>query len=146
MAQNNNRQQKKKSGSGLWAIVLVVAIGLLRNVDFDHLLWRLRRAFRGWSGVDADALAPIAVGVGALVLVLVVVAIAKSAGKKRFDGFVSTRGGTAQAHSHDRITGYSVGSESGQEHWKKQLDGFLEAGIIDRSEYRVLMQRRYGRR
>ena len=35
-----------------------------------------------------------------------------------------------------------LGAEDAQEHWKKQLDGFLEAGIIDRSEYRVLQERR----
>ena len=79
----------------------------------------------------------------AVVLLLVTLARAKKVREaKRFDGIRSFGGGTAKAHSHDQVTGYKLGAESGEEHWKKQLDGFLAAGIIDRSEYRVLLERR----
>ena len=94
----------------------------------------------GWAAM-ASAVTAAAVVVALVVLIVAVVAIAKRAKEKRFDGVRAKGGGTAAAHSHDRLQGYA-GNESGFEHWKKQLDGFLEAGIIDRSEYRALIERR----
>ena len=49
-------------------------------------------------------------------------------------------------HTHDRIdrVSYNV-NETEAEHYRKQLDGFLKAGIIEKEEYRILMNR-YGRK
>ena len=48
-------------------------------------------------------------------------------------------------HTHDRIDriSYNV-NETEAEHYKKQLDGFLKAGIIERDEYNILIKR-YGK-
>ena len=142
---NTNKQQKpKKKGSGLWAILFFVVIWLINTVDFDDLAYRLSRLFRGGSlSMDDMVIVVGIVAVLAFVLLIVTITRAKKVREaKRFDGIRSFGGGTAKAHSHDRVTGYSVGAENPQEHWKKQLDGFLAAGIIDRSEYRVLLERR----
>lgn len=142
---NTNKQQKpKKKGSGLWVAVFFIVVWLINTVDFDDLASRLSRLFRG-EGFSLDDMQIVVGIVAVLAVVLVAVTLtrlSKVRAQKRFDGIRSFRGGTAQAHSHDRITGYQVGAENAQEHWKKQLDGFLAAGIIDRSEYRVLLERR----
>jgi len=142
---NRDRQQKqKKKGSGLWVAVFFIVIWALNNLDFDSLAYRISRLFRG-GGLSLDDMR-IVIGIVAVLavvlLILTITRLAKVRAQKRFDGIRSFRGGTAQAHSHDRVTGYQVGTENEQEHWKKQLDGFLAAGIIDRSEYRVLLERR----
>jgi len=142
---NRDRQQKqKKKGSGLWVAVFFIVIWALNNLDFDSLAYRISRLFRG-GGLSLDDMR-IVIGIVAVLavvlLILTITRLAKVRAQKRFDGIRSFRGGTAQAHSHDRVTGYPVGTENEQEHWKKQLDGFLAAGIIDRSEYRVLLERR----
>ena len=50
-----------------------------------------------------------------------------------------------EIHTHDRIetVSYNV-NETEAEHYKKQLDGFLKAGIIEREEYNILIKR-YGK-
>lgn len=58
----------------------------------------------------------------------------------------SAPGGIASPgeHSHDRLQTGSTAQECDDDsllHWKKQLDGFLQAGIIDRSEYNTLLAR-----
>ena len=142
---NKNKQQKpRKKGSGLWVAVFFIVVWLINTVDFDDLASRLSRLFRG-EGFSLDDMQIVVGIVAVLAVVLVAVTLtrlSKVRAQKRFDGIRSFRGGTAQAHSHDRVTGYQVGTENEQEHWKKQLDGFLAAGIIDRSEYRVLLERR----
>ena len=142
---NKNKQQKpRKKGSGLWVAVFFIVVWLINTVDLDRLASRLSRLFRG-EGFSLDDMQIVVGIVAVLAVVLVAVTLtrlAKVRAQKRFDGIRSFRGGTAQAHSHDRVTGYQVGTENEQEHWKKQLDGFLAAGIIDRSEYRVLLERR----
>ena len=142
---NKNKQQKpRKKGSGLWVAVFFLVVWLINTVDFDDLAYRLSRLFRGGE-LSLDDMQIVVGIVAVLAVVLVAVTLtrlSKVRAQKRFDGIRSFRGGTAQAHSHDRITGYQVGAENAQEHWKKQLDGFLAAGIIDRSEYRVLLERR----
>lgn len=47
-------------------------------------------------------------------------------------------------HSHDRLSVNNtaqVCDEDSYTHWKKQLDDFLAAGIIERSEYNTLLKR-----
>ena len=142
---NRNKQQKpKKKGSGLWAFVILALIAFFNTADFDELSYRISRFFRtGRLSPDSAGFVIAAAAILAIVLLLVTLARAKKVREaKRFDGIRSFGGGTAKAHSHDQVTGYKLGAESGEEHWKKQLDGFLAAGIIDRSEYRTLLERR----
>ena len=142
---NRNKQQKpKKKGSGLWAFVILALIAFFNTADFDELSYRISRFFRtGRISPDSAVFVIAAAVILAVVLLLVTLASAKKVREaKRFDGIRSFGGGTAKAHSHDQVTGYKLGAESGEEHWKKQLDGFLAAGIIDRSEYRTLLERR----
>ena len=142
---NRNKQQKpKKKGSGLWAFVILALIAFFNTADFDELSYRISRFFRtGRLSLDSAVFVIAAAVILAVVLLLVTLARAKKVREaKRFDGIRSFGGGTAKAHSHDQVTGYKLGAESGEEHWKKQLDGFLAAGIIDRSEYRTLLERR----
>lgn len=47
-------------------------------------------------------------------------------------------------HSHDRLQSNNtaqVCDEDEYTHWKKQLDDFLEAGVIEKSEYNTLLSR-----
>ena len=153
---NKNKQQKpRKKGSGLWVAVFFIVVWLINTVDLDRLASRLSRLFRG-EGFSLDDMR-IVIGIVAVLavalLILTITRLSKVRAQKRFDGILrapggrtagtgsAVRGGSAAAHSHDQLQGYR-GDESSAEHWKKQLDGFLEAGIIDRSEYRVLLERR----
>ncbi len=143
---NQNRQKpKKKNGSGLWGLVILVLIWLFNRInagDLSRFFMRLRWALRtGDFRMDGAPVIAIAAIVLIIVLAVTLTRIKKVRAEKRFDGVRARGGGTAAAHSHDRLQGYA-GNESSTEHWKKQLDGFLAAGIIDRSEYRVLMERR----
>ena len=148
MDNKNTKQGKKKSsGGGVAALIIFIVIWLLNRFDssdFHYFFSRLRRMLRtGRFSYDGGRLAVI-LGVVLVIIVLIVVLsrALKSAKERRIDGVQSARGGgTAAQHSHDRLQGYA-GDENGAEHWKKQLDGFLEAGIIDRSDYRALLERR----
>lgn len=46
-------------------------------------------------------------------------------------------------HSHDRLSNNTLKIEAYDsfEHYKRQIDGFLAAGIIDRAEYKVLYEK-----
>ena len=154
MDNKNNRQQpRKKRKGGAWGFVVLLIIWAINRLDtekvrrfFSRLQWSIRT---GRLDVNGRA-AVMALGAvfSLLAIVICVSVLAKKAREKRFDGVktrrsasVSPMSGQAVQHSHDRLQGYR-GEESGMDHWKKQLDGFLEAGIIDRSEYRALLERR----
>ena len=141
----SNQQKKKKKGSGLWGLILLAVIwafNRLNSEDVARFFSRLRWMFRtGNFRLDDSFIAVIAAIVLVIVLSVTIVRIKKVRAARRFDGIKAKSGGTAAAHSHDQLQGYR-GNESPAEHWKKQLDGFLAAGIIDRSEYRVLLERR----
>lgn len=50
------------------------------------------------------------------------------------------------SHTHDRLDFDCYNpTESEAEHYKKQLDSFLKAGLIEKSEYRELFKRYTGR-
>ena len=154
---NQTNQKKKKKGSGAWGLVILALVWLFNRVngeDISRFFSRLRWMFRTGRlsspllpGIDGERIGALCAGALLLVvLVLVVVRVSRAAKEKRFEGVTkkpgaASGGGTSAAHSHDRLQGYT-GNESGAEHWKKQLDGFLAAGIIDRGEYRVLLERR----
>ena len=56
---------------------------------------------------------------------------------KNSSGKIHDRG-----HTHDRLDYDCYTNDSGSiEHYKRQLSSFLSAGIIDRSEYKVLLER-----
>lgn len=142
----NNRNKKKKSPIGLIIVIIMLGSSFVSSDAFFDFTRRLRRAFRTGSfrfdGGETGAVAAAAVGVVLLITLFVAIRrIKRIRVAKRFDGIKARGGGTAAAHSHDQLQGYR-GNESAEEHWKKQLDGFLAAGIIDRSEYRVLQERR----
>ena len=146
MANENNQTRKKKKGGGGWGLLVLVALWMINGLGksgnvkrfFERLRWSLRT---GDFSMNGGAIAVIAGVLLIILLSVVIVRLKKLRSAKRFDGIKARGGGTAAAHSHDRLQGYH-GEESGADHWKKQLDGFLEAGIIDRSEYRVLLERR----
>ena len=158
MDNKNYQQKKKKKGSGFWGLAVLLIIWAVNALDsekvrrfFSRLRWSIRT---GRLDVDDGAVIAAVAAVFILVcLVIFVSVLTKKAKEKRFDGIrrapggrtagtgSAVRGGSAAAHSHDQLQGYR-GNESPAEHWKKQLDGFLAAGIIDRSEDRVLLERR----
>ena len=150
---SNQNQRKKKKGSGLWGLFVLFVIYAINRLDAEKVsrfFSRLKWSFRTGRINSRAAISAIAVVVALFLLIVIIGVVAKKAREKRFDGVRTRRGGAAGVspmssqsvqHSHDRLQGYH-GEESGADHWKKQLDGFLEAGIIDRSEYKALLERR----
>lgn len=147
----NKKDSKKKSNNGAGIIsVIVFIVIVVRAFGIDEL----RRVFSmlGQGLADDGNLAGIIV-VGAVSIVILFAALkaavrAMTREKKAFTA-ETTRKTSATLHSHDRLSGYTDGSCGDEEHWRKQLDGFLAAGIIDRSEYKVLLEKRnisYSRR
>lgn len=144
MDNKNTQKPKKKSSGGFVGLIVLLVVWALNRVDFSRFFARLRWMLQtGRFPVDSEILGAAAAGlVLFVVLIAVVKRAAKSAKERKADSLPSARrGGTAAQHSHDRLQGYR-GDENNAEHWKKQLDGFLAAGIIDRSEYRTLLERR----
>ena len=107
--------KKSKSPAGI-VILVVVALSflteLIENTGDDTA-----------AGVIL-ALAGVAVAVAVVIMV----------GKNR------KKDAQTVVHNHDRIGSPTV-RETEKEHYRKQLDGFLKAGIIEKSEYRILMQK-----
>ena len=143
--QNQNQTPRKKKKGGVGWLIFLLIIWAVNRLDaekiqrfFSRLQWRIRT---GNFRLDDTAIGVIAAGVLVIVLAVPISRVKKVRAARRFDGVKARGGGTAAAHSHDRLQGYR-GDEDKTEHWKKQLDGFLEAGIIDRAEYRTLLERR----
>lgn len=106
---------------------------------------------------------------GAIVLVILIIALSKSRSKKNKKRTASVASSKSEskrltekklqeesrnlsgkvhdsAHTHDRLDfDCCTPSESDAEHYKKQLDSFLKAGLIEKSEYRELFRRYTGR-
>ena len=83
---------------------------------------------------DSETTVILSVSVLIGVSVGLFIAGAKKAGSKKEES----------EHSHDRLQSSNTAQlcdDDTYTHWKKQLDGFLEAGIIDRSEYNTLLKR-----
>lgn len=114
-----NKKEKKKPTALIW-IALFIFISIISEVD----------------GFDSDVFIGLIVFViFAVVIFSVVRAIVKASRKVK---------GEPAAHSHDRLSTKNtnfVESIDGFEHYRRQLDGFLEAGIIDRNEYKVLFKK-----
>ena len=158
MAKGNNR--RKKSGGWWWLIFVVIALLAQagENVDLRRA-WLRFRVNMLRSGIDVQRIAPIVIGV---VVLVIVVSIVSAAAKRRAEagsGAVrsSTAGRTSAAvQRRDPRTGsftqpdaYCVVCDhSGEDHFQhdrsqriKQLDEWLRNGLIDRSEYKVLLDR-----
>ena len=151
---NKKQQNKKKPSSGFLWVAALFLIGILRQLDLGTAFTRLQRMLRTGRFVpDETVIFALAVLIPVLiVIVAVAVRVARHAAKtgdtavsprRTAEDAIGARRRTAgEAHSHDRLSGYTAGSENADDHWKKQLDSFLEAGLIDRAEYRVLLERR----
>ncbi|MBQ6466299.1 MAG: hypothetical protein IJJ43_08535 [Oscillospiraceae bacterium] len=139
---NQNKKKKKSGGAGAWFLVALVVL-LVRYLnesdgrELQRFFWRVSH-----GRVDPVVL----VVIGSVVLIAIIVAVSLAANKRLKSAEqrpASPRAPTgAQQHSHDRIQGYTAADENEFLHWKKQLDGFLAAGLIDRKEYNALLERR----
>lgn len=141
---NKKKQPVKKNASGLVWVAVLFLIGILRQVDFSRLSARIRWMLRtGRVAVDPETLVALVMAALALIVVIaVIVRLARRAAGKSGAAPASPQRSAGERHSHDRLSGYSAGRETADGHWKKQLDSFLEAGLIDKAEYRVLLERR----
>ncbi len=127
--QNTGKKNRKKNPMGLivWVIIIlyfgVQAMARSYGLSFEQtlhmLLWRYR---------------PYIVPAAAALVIFVVVFILVKA--------VSRIKKEEPQHTHDRTDRISYDrNETEYEHYKKQLDGFLKAGIIEKDEYRLLLNR-----
>lgn len=118
-------KKEKKKGSWLSVFIIIMVAAAVASEDSEVLKVSI-------------ILAIVVAVVGFMVFA---VAGAAKKGSGNIDTFSGTK--NKNVHSHDRLTVSS--SElmecNGLDHYKKQLDGFLSAGIIDRSEYNVLLQK-----
>lgn len=142
----NNKKQKKSNPLGL-VVGIIIVISYLSGSEglrklFARIRWMIQtgRFGSGRFGSDPRIWLIVLAGVVLSVAIALVARAAQKAAERKGVG-TARGGGTAELHSHDRLQGYA-GNEKSDEHWKKQLDGFLAAGIIDRSEYRTLLERR----
>ena len=115
------KKQKKRPGLSILLWLLVVAVSALANSR------RAQVFFRYTLPIYLPRYLPIIVGYLCAVFLLWLVVKIK---------------GSKKEHTHDRIdtVSYDV-NETEFEHYKKQLDGFLKAGIIEKEEYRLLLRR-----
>ena len=119
MDNKNTRKKKTSNPLGVAVIIAAAFIGMVsENADRPELLI-----------VVLGGLALLA----GLIVAVVYLAKKKGAEKKEINNPFT--------HSHDRLSRQAAANCSVDEHWKAQLDGFLKAGIIDRKEYAVLMER-----
>ncbi len=122
--QQKNKDTKKRLG-GLVFFVSILSVNLVRTLL--------------QSGEAEVLLLPLLV----VLAIAVPVGIFAIAAKK---GLLKAGGTKAQLHSHDRLqndNSAELCEDDGSTHWKKQLDGFLASGIIDRSEYNTLLKRHH---
>ena len=121
-----DKKDKKKGSGGVAALiwVLIVAVGFLVNSQSFHSFgFTVRRMMR-----TMPEILPLLAGLLVFLFILIFVIKAASSRKKE--------------HTHDRTDTVSFdGNETEFEHYKKQLDGFLHAGIIEKEEYRLLLRR-----
>ena len=121
-----NQKKKKGSGFGILIWLLVLLVGYLAN---NEDVWPMIRRYR-------STLIPALIVLAVILLTVWIISRISSSIKER-----------GREHTHDRIDtiSYDV-NESEEEHYRKQLNGFLKAGIIEKEEYRLLLQRYTGRR
>ena len=114
---------KNLSSGILTGIILCIIIATFSNKRFQ---WMLR--YRPGEVI------PMLISLGVTILVVVMVFQLAS---RRIRG-----NSEKKEHTHDRIDSVSYdANETEFQHYKKQLDGFLKAGIIEKEEYRLLLRR-----
>jgi len=118
------KKNDKKSSAGVVIFFAVIALfNLAGESKLDEIM-----------PILICAIVAIAIAVG-------VIGAKKNAGKTDKPFVTREKASTdmfKSEHSHDRLT-VDVSKEDGLEHWKKQLDDFMKAGIIERSEYNALL-------
>lgn len=128
---NKDKKKKNPSIKGILLIGLVMIVSSLAE-----FLENARLA--GVAGVAVFVI------VFAVILILAVKEAKKKKGSSR-PGVSSIRKDLSfseKLHSHDRLdSNRIVRCADGYQHWINQLDGFLDAGLIDRSEYRALIEK-----
>lgn len=114
-----NNKKKNKGSSGIIVAVAVYFIVAMINGAMES------------SAGAALIIFAIIIAIIVGVVVLVVKVAKASTGQSRIE------------HSHDRLTPNTLKAEDANsfEHYKRQLDSFLTAGIIDKSEYRTLYEK-----
>lgn len=122
----DKKKKKAKPGLGVLALIAIAVIGNIADA-LDRL-----------PGSDT------VLGVAAVIVVIVVFVIVFSVIRKRRE--TGTRPPLfrpkVEEDCHNRLhPEHAAECDDALTHWKKQLDGFLAAGIIDKNEYRVLMER-----
>lgn len=112
------KEKKKKKSGWIW-IAIIIVFSILSEVgeEYDSDFWF------------------VIIGIAIVVFVIFAVsyALVKATNKKN----------ASVKHSHDRLSQNTnlVESIDDFEHYRRQLDGFLEAGIIDKNEYKVLFKK-----
>lgn len=123
------KEQKKKSKGGVifWVVAAIIFF-------FPTIMEAVQYA-------DEEML----IGIVAAVCIVVFCLVFAAAKRKKSAGGSAPQKTTprrSEQHTHDRIdTEHYSSTESPYQHYKTQLDGFLKAGIIEKSEYRVLLNR-----
>lgn len=114
-----NKKNKKNKKSPIPALI-ILAVFLLSAIG-DEL--------------DSDVFMPI---LSIIIIIAVIAAVLYFAVKS-----VKKNISMDFDHSHDRLSSNTLKIEAYDsfEHYKRQIDGFLAAGIIDRAEYKVLYEK-----
>ena len=153
----NDRKTKKKSGGWWWLIFVVIALvsQLGENVDFRRMWLRFRVSLLR-NGIRIE---PIWLLIGAgVILCLLIVIVSRAAAKRREveDRRPATARTSAAVQRRDpRTKSFTqpdpycvVCDHTGEDHFQhdktqriKQLDEWLKNGLIDRTEYKVLLDR-----
>ncbi len=131
---NKNKNNKKKTS--LAGIILIVVI-FLRFIMNNGYSYEAVTALLGFALV----LVPIAIPI--VLLILAKKKKAEQPGSSPYRGYSASKKQTSGNHSHDRLSQNNLAAEhrDGIEHYKRQLDDFLAAGIIDRDEYKLMLNK-----
>lgn len=143
-----NKKKKQSGGKGFFLFIfLIIVINAISTLDFSSLEQFNPSAF-SQSLLSNENL--IIVGLFAIAAILIICVLISTVKKSKAENETYDRvhpikpsagiGSGKNEHSHDRITGHFE-PETGLEHWKIQLDGFLKAGLIDKAEYMVLLNK-----
>lgn len=122
------------------AVVILMSVGFIGDVieDFvDSILpqWLEGQGLGGMTESVADTLQFGVVLVIIIAVTAILTALAKHSIKQKAGGVSFASDG----HTHDKFdTAAFNPNETPEEHYMKQLKGFLDAGIIDKAEFNTL--------
>ena len=130
------KKQKKPLGSGVWALIFIVALSAIRGIE------------------DPSMMGAVAAGIAFLVVISLVISAAAKAKKRSgtapFRSAGAGRGGdTVPYRPAQTAPEYTFDGDSDtdrdRQRRREQLDGFLKNGIVDKREYDLLRARHEGR-